>query len=564
MVAVAWQLDTALPEVARSALWIEAVSRGELVHEIRASGTLVPREARWIAAGTAGTVQEVLVLPGAEVAAGTVLMQLTNRAVLEKLEQAQATLAVARANVEAARTSLTSQLLDHRSALARAQAGFEISSMKATAHARAAEQGVISRFESEQSQINAQQDRNLRDLEEQRVTAFGQNLQAQLQAVTARQSDAASALAIAQQDVEALTVKAGVDGIVQQVAVEAGQQVLAGANLARIARPNLLLARLRVQEVQAKDLRAALAVQIDTRNGMVKGEISRIDPAVREGGVSVDVALNGALPPGARPDLSIEGSILLGRLRNVLHVARPPFASPNTTTAAFVIKRGTEIAQRLPVRFGAGSGGRLVILSGLAPGDELILSDTSQWSACHRQADVRRGHRGPARHHGRRGGVVGGWPTRESVTGATCGTYSSHASVTGAMTNGDCGTGDRALCHDSPCCGKKAWFFPAARRVRGGVRMCPRAVLECSSFSKLWSKPRIPYCPPRRRPRHRDPSVDNDAVIWHQSSTCRLGTVPVRLWHAASNGPRAATPAFSGTPRASAAATTTHRPGSPL
>jgi HlyD family secretion protein len=379
MVAVGWQLDAALPEAARDALWIEAVRRGELVHEIRANGTLVPREARWIAAGTAGTVQEVLVLPGAEVTAATVLMRLANPAVLGKLEQAKASLAGARANVEATRTSLTSQLLDHRSALARAQAGYEISSMKAAANARAEAQGVLSRLESQQSQINAQLDQSLRDLEEQRVAAFRQNLQAQLQAVTARQSDAASALAIAQQEVDGLTVRAGVDGIVQQMAVEAGQQVAAGANLARIARPNLLLARLRVPEVQAKDLRVALTAQIDTRDGMVKGAISRIDPAVREGSVTVDVSLNGTLPPGARPDLSIEGSILLGRLRNVLHVARPPLASPHTRTAMFVIKRGADIAQRLPVELGAVSGGRIVIVSGLEPGDELILSDTSQW-----------------------------------------------------------------------------------------------------------------------------------------------------------------------------------------
>jgi HlyD family secretion protein len=381
LLVVGWQLDTALPEAARTSLWIESARRGELVHEIHASGTLVPREARWIAAGAPGTVQEVLVLPGAEVTAQTLLLRLANPAALAKLEQAKASLAGARANVEATRTALTSQLLDHRSALARAQAGFEISSMKAAAHARAEAQGVLSRLEAQQSQINAQLDQNLRDLEAQRVAAFRQNLQAQLRAVIARQSDAASALAIAQQEVDSLTVHAGSDGIVQQMAVEAGQQVVAGANLARIARPNLLLARLRVPEVQTKDLRVALPVQIDTRNGKVQGAISRIDPAVRESSVIVDVSLTDTLPPGARPDLSIEGSILLGRLHNVLHVPQPPFASAHTTAPVFVIKRGADTAQRVPVQFGAASSGRIVIVSGLAAGDELILSDTSQWKA---------------------------------------------------------------------------------------------------------------------------------------------------------------------------------------
>lgn len=379
VIAVAWQLDDALPEVTRSDLWIEAVQRGDLVREIRASGTLVPREARWITAGTLGTVQEVLVLAGAEVKPDTVLMQLANPAVLAKLEQAKATLAGAQANVDAMRTSLNSQLLDHQSALARAQAGFEISNMKASAHAHAAAQGVMSQLESQQSQINAQLDRNLRDLEGQRVAAFQKNLQAQLQAVIAQRSDAASALGIAQQEADALTVKAGIAGILQQVAVEPGQQVAAGASLARVAKPMPLLARLNVPEVQAKDLSLALSVEIDTRNGTVKGQVTRIDPAVREGKVIVDVSLLHNPPPGARPDLSIEGSILLGEMRDVMSIPRPPFVGQHKTTAVFVLAPDGAIARRVPVEFGAASSDRIVIVRGMQPGERLILSDTSQW-----------------------------------------------------------------------------------------------------------------------------------------------------------------------------------------
>ncbi len=379
VVAVAWQLDDALPEVARSDLWVEAVQRGDLVREIRASGTLVPREARWITAGTLGTVQEVLVLAGAQVQPDTVLMQLVNPAVLAKLEQAKATLAGAQANVDAMRTALNSQLLDHQSALARAQAGFEISNMKASAHAHAAAQGVLSKLESQQSQINAQLDRKLRDLEGERVAAFQKNLQAQLQAVIARRSDAASALGIAQQEADALTVKASIAGILQQVAVEPGQQVAAGASLARVAKPMPLLARLNVPEVQAKDLSLALSVAIDTRNGTVKGTVCRIDPAVRDGKVVVDVALLDSPPSGARPDLSIEGSILLGEMRDVMSIPRPPFVGPHKTTAVFVLARDGATARRVPVEFGAASSDRIVIVRGMQPGERLILSDTSQW-----------------------------------------------------------------------------------------------------------------------------------------------------------------------------------------
>jgi len=380
LVGLGLGIGKAAPSVARSELWIETVHAGDMHRQIRATGTLVPRQTRWITAGATATVQEVVVLAGARVQAGTVILRLANPELLANLEKAQAALAGAQAEVAAMRTSLASQLLDQQAQEAGASSAWRIAEVKRQAYERAHQAGVMSAIELKEAQISEEQDQGRARIETARVAAFRQNMAAQLQAASARRDEAASAVSIARQQVDSMEVRAGIDGILQQVEVEPGQQVDSGAKLARVARPDELIARLQVPEVLAKDLVLDLPVSVDTRNGLVQGHLSRIDPAVREGSVTVDVAFDAALPSGVRPDLSVDGQVLLGTVRNTLSIGRPASAAPNSRGTLFVLAPGGAQAQRRPVEYGAVSSDRIEIRSGLAPGDAVVLSDTSRWT----------------------------------------------------------------------------------------------------------------------------------------------------------------------------------------
>lgn len=372
-------LGEAMPSAQRSELWIDAATRGDMVHEIRATGTLVPRDVRWITAATAGTVQEVLVLPGARVGVDTVILRLGNPATMAALEKARASLAGADADVAAQRTALQSQLLDQEATLTKAESVYQISKAKTEAQARAEAAGASSKMELRQSQITLVQDGNLVAVEKRRAAAARQNFDAQMRAAQAKRDEVASAFELARQDVAALEVRAGIDGILQQMDVEPGQQVPLGTSLARVARQEVLIARLQVPEVQAKDLSLDLPVQVDTHNGVAEGRINRIDPAVKEGRVTVDVGFARALPSGARPDLSVDGRIVLARLHDVLSIGRAASATPQSGSRVFVLAAGSDLARRVQVAYGRASGDRIEVRSGLRPGDQVILSETSQW-----------------------------------------------------------------------------------------------------------------------------------------------------------------------------------------
>lgn len=373
------RMERAAPGVSAGEVWIDAAAHGDMTREIRATGVLVPRDTRWITAGAAATVQEVVVEAGARVEADTVVLRLTNPELEAGLEKAQAALAGAEADVAATRTALQSQLLDQQALQVQADADWRIAEVRAQANERAHGSGVIATIELRQSRITEEQTRNRADIERRRVAAFRQNMAAQLRAAQARRDEAASALAIARQQHDSMQVRAGIEGILQQVEVEPGQQVDVGATLARVARPDRLIARLQVPEVLAKDLMLDLPVAVDTRNGVVAGSVSRVDPAVRNGSVTVDAAFTDPLPAGARPDLSVEGRILLGRLEDVVSIARPPLAVPGSAATLFVLDPGGGVARRLPVRYGAASSDRIEVVEGLRDGDRAILSDTSRW-----------------------------------------------------------------------------------------------------------------------------------------------------------------------------------------
>lgn len=373
-------LGKAAPAAQRSDLWIDAAVRGDMRREIRATGTLVPRDIRWITAGVTATVQQVVVLPGARVHANDVILQLVNPEVQANVRKAQATLAAAEADVAAMRASLTSQLLDQKSAQASAQADWKIAQVKNEANTNAYKAGIISTVDIRQSQITLQQNTRRAEIESQRVSAFQQNMAAQQQASLAHRDEAASQLVIAQQQADALQVRAGIDGILQQVEVDPGQQVTIGAKLARVARPDDLIARLQVPEALAGDLSLDLQVAIELREVSVTGHVTRIDPAVRDGSVTVDVVLDQKLPAGARPDLSVQGRVVLDTLKNVISIGRPALAAPKSAGTLFVPHQGETMARRIPVRFGAASSDRIEVVQGLQPGDQAVLSDTSRWA----------------------------------------------------------------------------------------------------------------------------------------------------------------------------------------
>lgn len=376
--ATAW-MGPALPSAERSSLWIGTVQRGDMLREVRATGALVPRHKRWISAATAAQVDQILVWPGATVKPDTVIMKLSNPEVADALRNAKAQVAAAEADVAAKRTGLQSQLLDERSALAQAEADYESAKVKAIADGKAVKLDLIPRVQYQQGQIALKQLKARRQIEQQRVDSFAANMKAQMDAVKAHLAQQESNLQLRQRQADALEVTAGIRGVLQQVAVQEGAQVAAGAKLAQVARPDVLIARLKVPEVQAKDVALGMPVKVDTHNGVVAGKVERIDPAVTDGSVQVDVNLTGDLPEGARPDLSVDGRIRISLLKNVLSVGRPALARADSDISLFRLDTDGNEASRVPVRVGATSVDRVEIIKGLKAGDKVILSDTSQW-----------------------------------------------------------------------------------------------------------------------------------------------------------------------------------------
>jgi len=379
LVVLLLRLGPALPQAERSSLWIDTVQRGDMLREVRATGTLVQRTSRWLAAATAAQVEQIRVWPGATVQPDIVLMKLSNPEVQDSLRNAQAQVAAAQAEVAAKRAELQSQLLDQRSAEAQAQADYASAKVKAEADAKAVARHLIPEVRYEQEQIALAQLKNRMQIEQQRVQAFGGSMQAQLDAVKARLLQQQSNLQLRQRQADALDVRAGIAGVLQEVAVQEGAQVAAGANLARVARTDVLIARLQVPEVQAKDVAMGMPVSVDTHNGVIDGKVERIDPAVRDGSVQVDVTLAGTLPPGARPDLSVDGRIRIAELHDVLSVGRPALAKSDSDLSLFRLDADGDTATRVPVRIGAASVDRVQVLRGLNAGDRVILSDTGQW-----------------------------------------------------------------------------------------------------------------------------------------------------------------------------------------
>jgi HlyD family secretion protein len=372
-------LKPAAPEVERGSVWIEAVKRGEMLRQVRGPGTLVPREVRWIPAQTDGRVERILVKPGAQVKPDTVIMELSNPDVLRAFEDARSAAAAGEADYAALKASLESQELDQRAELARARADYESARLQAEAEADLLKDNIVSQIQYKRSQLTAEQLKVRMEIEQERVAKFSHNVDAQLRASAARVEQARSTLKLRRQQFEGLRVRAGLAGVLQQLPLQEGQQVTQGSNLARVARPDELIAELRVAETQAKDIALGQKVAVDTRNGIVEGKVMRIDPAVQNGTVQVDIELTGALPAGARPDLSVDGTIEIERLPDVLYVGRPAYGQPESAVTLFKLTPDGAEANRVRVELGKSSVNVIEIRGGLVEGEQVVLSDTSQW-----------------------------------------------------------------------------------------------------------------------------------------------------------------------------------------
>ncbi len=371
-------LGPAMPSVERSSVLVDTVKRGELLREVRGPGTLVPKEIRWIAAETSARVERILVKPGAEVQADTVIMELSSPEVDDQLLAAKTALTAAQSDLAAKRTELQSRLLDQMAGQAQAKTDYETARMQAESEKTVAEKGIIPAVQYKKSLVVLEQLKYRVDIEQQRVAEFRRNISAQLAAEKARLDQLANTRDLRQRQVDGLQLRAGIAGVLQRVPVEEGQQVDAGSNLARVARPGNLMAELRIAETQAKDILIGQAARIDTRNGIVDGRVLRVDPAVQNGTVQVDVELEGKLPAGARPDLSVDGTIEIERLKDVLYVGRPAFGQPDSEVRLFKVD-ADGVAARVPVQLGRSSVNLIEIRNGLSVGDRVILSDTSAY-----------------------------------------------------------------------------------------------------------------------------------------------------------------------------------------
>ncbi len=375
------RLKPAVPSIDRSTVWIDTVKRGPMVRQVRGLGILVPEEIRWIAARTEARVDKIIVRPGAAVTPDTVLLELTSPEVEQAARDAELKYKAVEAELTTLRAALQRDLLEQESQAARVQSEYQQAKMEAETNDNLSKNGLVSSLTHKTSKIKAEDLAARTAIEQKRYEFARNNIEPQ---IASKQSEVDQAKALAQirlEELDQLKVRAGFTGVLQQLPVEVGQRVIPGANLARVADPTKLKAEIKIAETQAKDIQINLPAKIDTRNGVVDGHVVRVDPAVEQGTVRVDIALDGELPRGARPDLSVDGTIELERLDNVVYVGRPAFGQENNTVGIFKLVAGTSEAVRTPVKLGRSSVNTIEIISGLEPGDQVILSDTSAMDA---------------------------------------------------------------------------------------------------------------------------------------------------------------------------------------
>jgi HlyD family secretion protein len=375
------RLKPAAPTVERATVVIDTVKRGEMVREVRGLGTLVPEDIRWIPAVTQARVERLVLLPGTKVMPDSVILELSNPELQTQALDAESQARAAEARYTELEVRLESQLLDQKAVAARVRAESRQARLRADADAELAKNGLIAGLNLKLSQSAADELEHREKIEQQRLGIAGQAIAAQLRVQQAEVDQRRAQARLRRSQAESLQVRAGLEGVLQVVPVEVGQQVTPGTNLARVARPDRLKAVIRVPETQARDVVPGQKAVVDTRNGVVEARVVRVDPAVQNGTVTVDLALLGELPKGARPDLTVDGTIELERLTDVLHVGRPAMGQPQSSVDLFRVVRGTSEALRVRVKLGQASVSTIEIVEGLEVGDVVILSDTSAWDS---------------------------------------------------------------------------------------------------------------------------------------------------------------------------------------
>jgi len=377
------RLEPALPAVDRSSVWIDTVSRGPLIRDVRGIGTLVPEDFRWIPARTDGRVEQIVIWPGTEVKTDSVILVLSSAELEQEARDSDAGVKSAQAKLTQLQAELEGDLLERQAALTKAQADRDTAQAELQADERLSKGGLISTLDFQKAKIAATELSANFEVEQQRYE-FAKRSMEPRRAVAQTDLDQAKAQTeLRHSQVDALQVRAGMNGVLQQIAVDVGQRVPAGTNLARVADNTKLKAQIKIPETQARDIAIGQTAQVDMRNGsIVTGTVSRIDPAVREGTVLVDVTFHGMeLPRGARPDLSVEGTIELERLADAVYVGRPAFGQDDSTIGLFRLSADGVTATRTKVQLGRGSATKVVILNGLNPGDRVVLSDTSAFDS---------------------------------------------------------------------------------------------------------------------------------------------------------------------------------------
>jgi HlyD family secretion protein len=378
------RLKPAAPSVDRATVWVDTVKRGQMLRQVRGSGTLVPEDIRWISATTQGRVERILLRAGATVEPGTVILELSNPDVEQAVRDARLAFQSAQAAFANRKADLESQLLSQESNVATIEANYSQATLDLEANLQLEKDGLVSALLVKQKKGQVAELKNRLSVEQKRLEISRAGVTSQLAPQEADIAQRKAAADLQSRRLEDLKVKAGMSGVLQcvcstpTVQIERGAQVGPGTNLARVANPTSLKAELRIAETQTKDIRIGQYAEVDTRNGVVKGKVSRIDPASSNGTVGVDVTLEGALPPGARPDLSVDGTVRLEELNNIIYVGRPAFGQENSSVSLFKVGGDGE-AVRTTVKLGRSSVNTIEIMEGLQPGDQVILSDMSTY-----------------------------------------------------------------------------------------------------------------------------------------------------------------------------------------
>jgi len=375
------RLKPAAPTVERAVVWPDVVKRGPMVRQVRGLGTLTPEDIRWVPATTQGRVEKIILRPGTSVKANDVVLELSNPQLEQQLQDGELKLLAAEAGLENIRVQLDNDLLQQRAASANIEAEYNKARMQFEMNRALAKDQLVSDLVLKQSQVDSESLGVRNQISKDQLAGKSDSMRAQLAVQESLVAQARAVVQLTRQQRGELSVRAGLDGVLQLVPVEVGQQVAPGTNLARVANPSRLKAEVKIAETQAKDIQIGQKADIDTRNGVVAGRVARIDPSVQNGTRTVDVTLTGELPRGAVPDLSVDGTIELERLNDVLYMGRPAFGQEQSVVGLFRISSDGVNAERVQVKLGRSSVNTVEVLAGLEVGDQVILSDMSAYDA---------------------------------------------------------------------------------------------------------------------------------------------------------------------------------------